>query len=99
MRFLNVVLAVTALVFVLSVKPHSAIRVLDGEKEEWTKMRIVPLQSMLSGPVPSSGPSSCSHIPENAPPCPNGRKLSGHAMPPPSAHHSPRPPVVMATEY
>ena len=71
MRFLNVVLAVTALVFVLSVKPHSAIRVLDGEKEEWTKMRIVPLQSMLSG----------------------------HAMPPPSAHHSPRPPVVMATEY
>ena len=47
MRFLNIVLAVTAVVFILSVQPGSASRVLDGEKEEWMKIRIVPLKSML----------------------------------------------------
>ena len=90
MRFLNIALAVTALVLVLSVQPHSAGRVLDGEKEEWIKIRFVPLQSLSSGPVPPSGSSSCSHIPEKgAPPCHNGMKFAGHAKPP--------PPFVMAT--
>ena len=99
MRFLNIVLAVTAVVFILSVQPRSASRVLDGEKDEWMKIRIVPLQSMLgAGPVPPSGPSSCTRIPENGPPCPNGMKFAGHAMPPPRARSHASTPVVMATE-
>ena len=73
MRFLNIALAVTALVLVLSVQPHSAGRVLDGEKEEWIKIGLVSLQSLNSGTVPPSGSSSCSLIPEKgAPPCHNG---------------------------
>ena len=65
MRSLNVVLAVAVLVFVLNVEQHIATRVLDGKKEEWIKTRInAPLQSMLTGPVSSSGPSSCSKIPD-----------------------------------
>ena len=99
MRFLNIVLAVTAVVFILSVQPRSASRVLDGEKEEWMKIRIVPLKSMLSGPVPPSGPSSCGHIPEKGSPCTDGMKFAGHAMPPPRAGSHVSTPVVMATEH
>ena len=83
MRFLNIVLAVTALFLILSVQPGSGTRVLDGEKDEWMKIRIVPLQSILqSGPVPPSGPSSCTKIPEHGPPCPSGKKFAGHTTPP-----------------
>ena len=99
MRFLKIVLVVTAVVFILSVQPHNACRVLDGEKEEWMKIRIVPLKSMLSGPVPPSGPSSCSHIPEKGSPCPSGMKFTGHAIPPHRASSHASTPVVMATEH
>ena len=82
MRFL--VLAVTALVLILStVQPGSGSRVLDGEKDEWMKIRIIPLRSILqSGSVPPSGPSSCTKIPEPGSPCPSGKKLAGHTTPP-----------------
>lgn len=98
---LNLVLAVTVLVFVLSVEQHTAVRVFDGKREERiNKTRIISreLQSALSGPVPSSGPSSCSRIPDSgAPPCPDVKKLAGHAMakanaPSKEALNSPSPP-------
>ena len=93
MRFFKIVLAVTAVVFILSIQPHSASRVLDGEKEEWMKIRIVPLKSMFSGP------SSCGHILEKSSPCPNGMKFAGHAIPPHRASLHANTPVVMATEH
>ena len=83
MRFLNIVLAVTALVLILSVQPGSGSRVLDGEKDEWMKIRIIPLRSILqSGSVPPSGPSSCTKIPKPGSPCPSGKKFAGHTTPP-----------------
>ena len=52
MRFLTVVLAVTAIVFLLSVQPHNASGVPSGEKNEWKKKRInIFLQSLQAGPV------------------------------------------------
>ena len=60
--------------------------------------KIVPLKSMLLGPVPPSGLSSCSRVPEKGLPCPNGMKFGGHAMPPPRARSHASTPVVMATE-
>ena len=95
MRFLTVVLAVTAIVFLLSVQPHNASGVPNGEKNEWKKKRInIFLQSLQANPVSPSTPNSrqrpaLHHWPELCKPC----RASPRPSPPATIA------VVMATEH
>ena len=99
MRSLTIVLAVTAVVFLLSVQPNHASRVPNGEKKEWKKKRInIVLQSLQAGPVSPSAPSPCTRIPGKGPPCMINKNFASHALPPPRPSPPATSSVVMATK-
>ncbi|KAL7172545.1 hypothetical protein ACSBR2_032102 [Camellia fascicularis] len=89
MRPQNIVLAIVALVFLLSMKPLEASRVLYEERMK-TENRL--LQSLNHSPTPPSAPSDVSNIPTPFPPhrassttinTISEKGFAGHIMPTP----------------
>lgn len=70
MRGISIVLAIVAVVFVLSIKPYGASRVLEGEKQEWMKKAYNLLPNLQKAPIPPPG-NNCSRVPgKGSNPCP-----------------------------
>ncbi|KAI7982748.1 hypothetical protein LOK49_LG15G00607 [Camellia lanceoleosa] len=79
----NIVFAILALVFLLSIKPLEASRALYKER---IKIKNLLLQSLNHFPTPPSRPSGGSHIPASSTTINtiNEKGFAGHTMP-----HSP----------
>ncbi|KAL1536097.1 hypothetical protein AAHA92_28799 [Salvia divinorum] len=57
----------------ISLNGANAARALP--MEQWLKSQLLLLESLPRGPVPPSGPSSCTYIPgQGGPPCPLNEK-------------------------
>ncbi|KAL1561811.1 hypothetical protein AAHA92_04469 [Salvia divinorum] len=58
---------------------------------QWLKSQFLLLESLARGPVPPSGPSSCTNIPgQGGPPCPlNEKHFAGRLHRGGSAHAPP----------
>ena len=88
MRVLSFVLAIIAMVFLLSIKPYEACRMLDGEEKEWFKNKKMVFQSLQSQP----GPDPCTYIPTpSGPSCKIKQKnfarhITSPPPPPPRAY-------------
>ncbi|CAL5427473.1 unnamed protein product [Camellia sinensis] len=80
MRPQNIVLAILALVFLLSIKPLEASRVL---YEERMKTENLLLQSLDHSPTPPSAPGGGSHIPASSTTFNtiSEKGFAGHTMP------------------
>ncbi|KAF5930490.1 hypothetical protein HYC85_031363 [Camellia sinensis] len=81
MRPQNIVFAILALVFLLSIKPLEASRVLYKER---IKTENLLLQSLNHSPTPPSRPSGGSHIPASSTTINtiSEKGFAGHTMPP-----------------
>jgi hypothetical protein len=83
MRHLNLLLAVTAVVFLMNMHTEEGFRVME---EEGTNKDLL-VESLQKGPVPPSAPSGCTYIPgRGGAPCTSQRGFAGHAMAPPQAY-------------
>nr|CAN63911.1 hypothetical protein VITISV_044221 [Vitis vinifera] len=86
MRLLNVVFTVIALAFLLSVQPHNATRVLEGENREYLieKGHGLSESPQQMGPVTPSTPNTCEKAPIGGPPCkhPPASPARAHATTP-----------------
>lgn len=84
MGFLNIALA-AFLLLSLHVQTYQASRILSGDL--YSKELV--LQSLPRGPVPPSGASGCTHIPNTGgPSCPNTvntMNVAGHVLSPTGA--------------
>ncbi|KAI7983767.1 hypothetical protein LOK49_LG15G00610 [Camellia lanceoleosa] len=90
MRPQNIVLAILALVFLLSIKPLEANRVLYKEQ---MKTKNILLQSLDHSAITPSGPSGSTNLPTPSPPhipassttinTISEKDFVGHTMPPP----------------
>ncbi|KAI7982746.1 hypothetical protein LOK49_LG15G00609 [Camellia lanceoleosa] len=82
MRPQNIVLAILALVFLLSIKPLEASRVLYKER---MKTENLLLQSLDHSPTPPSAPDDHSHIPASSTTINtiSEKGFAGHTMPSP----------------
>ncbi|KAK7344583.1 hypothetical protein VNO77_14360 [Canavalia gladiata] len=71
MRVLNIILVLLLLLTIMHVQPNLAGRVLNIEKKQ------LILQSLDKGPIPPSGPSGCTFIPNTGgTPCPVGHSVA-----------------------
>ncbi|KAL3620620.1 hypothetical protein CASFOL_035532 [Castilleja foliolosa] len=62
MKFTKTILAIIALIFILSIKEHEATRILDEEQELWMHRDLLP--SLQRGrPVRTPAPNGCTWIP------------------------------------
>ncbi|KAL7200854.1 hypothetical protein ACSBR1_032722 [Camellia fascicularis] len=89
MRTQNIVLAILMLVFLLSIKPLEASRVL---YEERMKTENLLLQSLDHSPTTPSGPSGGSHIPTSSTTINtiSEKGFAGHTIPHPHPHPHPQ---------
>ncbi|KAL2236441.1 UNVERIFIED_CONTAM: hypothetical protein Sindi_0835800 [Sesamum indicum] len=83
-----VVAIVMGLVFLLSIKPHEATRILDEEEELWMKKeQNLLLPSLQRRPVRPPAPNGCTWIPGGGGrPCAasiSGRNFAGRKVAPP----------------
>ncbi|KAK4441606.1 hypothetical protein Salat_0495500 [Sesamum alatum] len=79
---------ILAIVFLLSVKPHEATRILDEEEQLWMKKdQNLLLPSLQRRPVRPPAPNGCTWIPGGGGrPCTasiSGRNFAGRKVPPP----------------
>jgi len=81
MKFLNFILALIVFLAVVHVEPNLATRVLN------TKEQLSLVSVDEKGPVPPSGPSTCTHIPgtggKNCPPLEEIMNVAGNTL-----HHT-----------
>ena len=82
MRHLNLLLAVTVVVFLMNMHAEEGCRVM----EEGMNKDLL-LESLQKGRVPPSAPNGCTYIPgRGGAPCTSQRGFAGHAMAPPQAY-------------
>ncbi|KAI3449740.1 hypothetical protein Pfo_006405, partial [Paulownia fortunei] len=95
MKSPKVILAIVALVFLLSIKPFEATRILDEEEEQWMKRgQNLLLPSLQRGrPVGPPSPNGCTWIPgSGGKPCTasiserNFAVIASHPPPPPDTN-------------
>ena len=92
-RPLIILVTIMALIFLLSIKPYGACRVLEGEKEEWMNKKansILLLQNLQKGGEHTPG-NGCHGTPnQGGNPCPatiGEMDFAGHVrVSSPSAH-------------
>lgn len=101
MRPLSILVTIMALVFLLSIKPYQACRVLEGEKEGWMNKKannILLLPNLQAGAVRPPG-NGCTGTPgQGGNPCRKTIEEKGFAgrvrVSPPFVHANPSMHVV-----
>ncbi|GFP99591.1 hypothetical protein PHJA_002103200 [Phtheirospermum japonicum] len=64
MKFTKIILAIIALIFILSMKKYKAIRILDEEEEQWMKReQNLLLPALQRRPIRTPAPNGCTWIP------------------------------------
>lgn len=90
------ILAIMALVFLLSIKPYEATRILDEEEQQWMKSGqnlLLPSLQWGRRSVEPPSPNGCTWIPgSGGKPCTasisqrNFALIASHPPPPPATH-------------